>query len=305
MATITCVGESLIDIIRPAGDAAPLEHVGGSPANVALALGRLGHDAHLMTWIGPDARGTRIGQHLADSGVTLLPGSHNAARTPTAAAQLGADGAAQYTFDIDWDLPSPVPALPPDNDCLHVGSIGAVLEPGGSKVLALCEEQRLSQLVSFDPNIRPALMGWQETVRARAEALVSLSDVVKLSDEDAAWLYPELTPEEVAELWLSRGPALVAVTLGGSGALAATVEGVVRIDAPQVQVADTVGAGDTFSAGLLDALARRGQLSLDARPALHALHRDETEQVLQHAARLAAITVTRPGADPPWASELD
>ena len=304
MATITCVGESLIDIIRPADDTAPIEHVGGSPANVALALGRLGHDVHLLTWIGPDARGSRIAQHLADSGVTLLAGSHNAARTSTAAAQLGADGAAQYTFDIEWDLPSPVPTLPAGNDCLHIGSIGAVLEPGGSKVLALCEQQRLGQLISFDPNIRPALMGSPEAVRARTETLVSLSDVVKLSDEDAAWLYPDLTPEQVAESWLGRGPALVAVTLGGLGALAATVEGLVRIEAPQVAVADTVGAGDTFSAGLMDALARRGQLRLDARPALHALHREDAEQVLTHAAQLAAVTVTRPGANPPWESEL-
>lgn len=305
MATITCVGESLIDIIRPAGDEAPLEHVGGSPANVALALGRLGHDVHLMTWIGPDARGTRIGQHLTASGVSLLPGSHNAARTPTAVAHLGAEGAAQYSFDIEWDLPTPVPALPPDNDCLHVGSIGAALEPGGSKVLALCEEQSLTHLISFDPNIRPALMGWRDSVRARAEALVSLSDVVKLSDEDAAWLYPDLTPEQVAELWFARGPALVVVTLGGAGAWAITVEGMVRVDAPKVTVQDTVGAGDTFTAGLLDALARRDRLSLQARPALHALHAQEVGQILTHAARLAAITVTRVGADPPWAADLD
>ncbi len=308
-ATVTVVGEALVDIIERPGAVAPAEHPGGSPANVALTVARLGHDTHLLTRLGTDARGTRVAAHLADSGVRLVPGSMTEARTSTAVARIGAGGAATYEFDLHWELPDPLPEIPPGTVCVHTGSIAALLSPGADQVLRWCAEARHTATISYDPNLRPSLIGTPEQVRPEVEQLVTESDVVKLSDEDAAWLAPGVDPEALAAGWLEGadeegGPAVVVVTRGGQGAVAFCAAGRVEVPQVTVAVADTVGAGDSFSGALIDGLAAEELLGADRRDALRAISVAALERVVAHAARVAAVTVSRPGADPPRRSEL-
>lgn len=295
-------GEALTDIVVDA-DGGQREHPGGSPLNVAVALGRLGHDAHLLTRIGSDERGAAIRAHVEESHVQLTGGSIVDAATSTAAATLDASGAATYTFDLVWD-PDPS-GLPGGVDAVHTSSIAAVLAPGAATVTEVLRRHRATSLISYDPNARPTLMGDPERVRPLVEANVALSDVVKTSDEDVAWLYGTDDVEDVVASWRPLGPAVTVLTRGGEGAVGFTDAGRVQVAPDLVDVVDTVGAGDTFSAGLLDALAHRSLLGPDSREQLRALPSDELAGVLRRAARLAAVTVSRAGANPPWAHELD
>ena len=295
------VGEALTDIVVDA-DGARREHPGGSPLNVAVALSRLGHPTDLLTRIGDDARGDAIRAHLDDSNVRLTPGSSVAAPTSTALAQLDADGAATYEFDVLW-APDPS-GLPARVEAVHASSIAAVLEPGAQTVLDVLRDRREHSTISYDPNARPTLMGDPEQVRRRVEASVALSDIVKASDEDIAWLYDTDDVEAVVDGWRGLGPALTVLTRGAEGAVGFSGSGRVQVSPVVVDAVDTVGAGDTFSAGILDALASKGLLGASRRPALAAMPSDEIASVLQHAAALAAITVSRAGANPPWGHEL-
>jgi len=299
---VLVVGEALVDIVERR-DGTHAEHPGGSPANVALGLGRLGRAACLLTRLGTDPRGQRVQEHLVASAVSLVPGSTDAPRTSTATARIDAAGVASYTFDLDWRLPDPL--VVPEALALHTGSIAAFLTPGGDQVLRLVEKTVPHATISYDPNIRPVLMGEPEAARERVEHLVSLADVVKVSDEDLAWLAPGQEPEAVAESWLARGPAVVVVTRGGSGAVALTAGGRVDVRAPRIEVVDTVGAGDSFMAGLLDHLATADLLGEDRRARLHAIDTEQVAAMLSHAARIAAITCSRAGANPPTRAELD
>jgi fructokinase len=298
---VLVVGEALVDIVQRA-DGLMAEHPGGSPANVALGLARLGRSARLLTRIGSDRRGLTIRDHLESSGVTLLPGSITDAVTSTATALIDEQGVASYVFDLDWDLP--VDVEPGAYRALHTGSIAAFLPPGGDAVVRLVEQAIGRVTVSYDPNARPRLMGAAEAARARVERIVSLSDVVKVSDEDLAWLAPGEDVVKVAEQWLSTGPAVVVVTLGGAGSIGLIAAGRVDVTAPSITVVDTVGAGDSFMSGLLDHLAGADLLGADRRQALRDLSTRDAEAMLQHAARIAAITCSRAGANPPTRSEL-
>ena len=300
-ARILIAGEALTDIVVDA-DGARREHPGGSPPNVAVALARLGHDAHLLTAIGDDARGDAIRAHLDESGVQLTPASVRPGRTSTAEAVLDAHGAATYTFDLTWDPDTA--ELPETPDAVHTSSIAAVLEPGATTLSALLRSARGSSTISYDPNARPTLMGAPEDVRARIEENIALSDVVKASDEDVAWLYGTEDVEDVAASWRDLGPSLTVLTRGGDGAVAFSASGRVQVAPVQVEVVDTVGAGDTFSAGILDALAAKGLLGADRREMLAAIPSDDLATVLRRAAALSAITVSRAGANPPWSHEL-
>ena len=300
-ARILIAGEALTDIVVDA-DGARREHPGGSPLNVAVALSRLGHDAHLLTAIGDDARGDAIRAHLDESGVQLTPASVRPGRTSTAEAVLDAHGAATYTFDLTWDPDTA--GLPEAPDAVHTSSIAAVLEPGATTLSALLRSARGSSTISYDPNARPTLMGAPEDVRARIEENIALSDVVKASDEDVAWLYGTEDVEDVAASWRDLGPSLTVLTRGGDGAVAFSASGRVQVAPVQVEVVDTVGAGDTFSAGILDALAAKGLLGTDRREMLAAIPSDDLATVLRRAAALSAITVSRAGANPPWSHEL-
>ncbi|QGQ20090.1 carbohydrate kinase [Cellulomonas sp. JZ18] len=299
------VGEALVDVVeRP--DGSREEIAGGSPANVAVGLARLGRRADLLTWLAPDAHGALVRRHLEGSGVRVLAGDRSPVRTPVATARLDAQGAATYEFDLEWDLPD---AWDEDADAplvVHTGSIGAVLRPGGPRVAELLDGRRATSTVTYDPNLRPALMGSAEDVRPVVERLVRTADVVKVSDEDLAWLLPGVAPAEIAEEWSRSGPALVVVTHGGEGAFACTDAGArLQVAAPHVRVADTVGAGDSFMAGLVDGLWSAGLLGADRRDALHEIDAATAEHVLARCVRIAALTVSRHGANPPTAAELD
>ncbi|MEE6273089.1 carbohydrate kinase [Georgenia sp. MJ206] len=296
------LGEALVDIVEHEGEE-PVEHVGGSPANVALGLARLGHAVELATWFGTDARGDSIRTHLTGDRVTISTGSELAGHTSTAHARIDADGVADYTFDLDWDLPGTEPLRPPT--LVHTGSLAAVVAPGALKVLEAMERYRDTATLTYDPNVRPALMGTPAQARPLIERLVSLADVVKVSDEDLAWLAPGDDIREVAGDWVGLGAGIVVVTLGGRGALAVTAGGVeVDVAAPRVDVADTVGAGDSFMSGLIDGLWRASLIGADRREALRGISRTALADALARAVQVAAITVSRAGANPPSLVEL-
>lgn len=294
------IGECVADIVRLPGTADRV-HPGGSPANVAYGLARLGHRATLLTQLGPDDNGRLIRDHLASAGVSVLDDGA-AAPTPSALVTLDADGQAAYTFDIGWTL-APV-AFPSVPQHVHTGSIGAVMAPGADTVLTAVRAARAESTVSYDPNIRPELMGERAAAVRRVEDCVALSDVVKASDEDLEWLYPGEPPERIAERWLTTGPALVLVTRGAEGALAFLPGGRSSVDAPATRVVDTVGAGDAFMSATLHALGLHGLLGAAGRERLHTIDAVTVTDVLRHAAVAAALTVARAGANPPDAGEL-
>lgn len=301
--TLTLVlGEALVDVVRrPDGSVA--EHPGGSPANVAIGLARLGHDVAFATRLGDDAYGAAITSHLTDSAVHLVnaPDGH---ATSSAQATIGSDGAATYVFDLRWDLP-PVDLAGVSH--VHTGSIAAVLEPGAGVVRAALAAARESATVSYDPNARPALMGAPEPARRRVEELIALTDVVKASDEDIAWLYPGRTIDEVLRHWGRLGPALTLATRGGSGVtvyVPATGSMQDRPVAP-VDVVDTVGAGDSFMSGLVSGLLDAGLLGgVAARDRLARAGDDEIRPAVDRALACSRITVSRAGANPPTRAEL-
>ncbi|MFI5773957.1 carbohydrate kinase [Streptomyces sp. NPDC051658] len=295
------IGECVADIVR-LPDAADQVHPGGSPANVAYGLARLGHGATLLTQLGPDDNGRLIRDHLAGAGVEVRT-DEATAPTPSAAVTLDGAGRAAYTFEIGWTLGPVALDRPPHH--VHTGSIAAVMEPGAATVLGAVESLRTAATVSYDPNVRPELMGDHASAVRRVERCVALSDVVKASDEDLEWLYPGQEPEQVAERWLATGPAVVLVTRGGDGALAVLPGGRVTVDALPTEVVDTVGAGDAFMSGTLHTLAAHGLLGADGRERLRSLDRVRTADVLRHAAASAAVTVARAGANPPDEAELE
>jgi fructokinase len=291
------IGESLIDIVE--GE----EHVGGSPLNVAVGLARLGRDVDFLTHIGDDARGRRIAQCINDAGVQLVSGSQTAARTATARVAVGEDGSADYVFDLDWQLSGTPMVAPPL--LVHTGSIAAVQEPGCLAVAALVDTYHVSATITLDPNVRPSLIVDRDQARARIEHLVERSDIVKVSEEDLRWIDPDRPPERIAQTWLTLGPSLVAVTMADRGSAAVCAAGEVRVPARPVQVVDTVGAGDAFMVGLIDALWERGLLGAERRAELAGIDLGALTAALESASNAAAHTVARAGADLPDRAALD
>lgn len=289
------IGEALIDIVER--DGGVTEHVGGSPLNVAVGLARLGRDVDFLTHIGTDARGQRIIDYVESSGAQLVPGSHSAARTATARAVLDATGSATYSFDIDWQLSGTPEVAPPL--VVHTGSIAAVLEPGCLATKALVDTYHPSATFTFDPNVRPALINDPDAARSRIDRLLERADVVKASSEDLHWIDPTRTPEQVATAWLTLGPSIVVVTFGAEGSVAMCADGTVRVPAGNVDVVDTVGAGDAFMTGLIDALWSMDLLGADRRARLAGIGPDALTSAVRAATLAAALTVTRPGADLP------
>jgi len=289
------IGESLVDVVQR-GDLVS-EHVGGSALNVAVGLARLGHDVDLLTHIGDDEYGRRIVEYLDAAGVQLVPGSSTASRTPVARARLDDTGSADYVFDLEWQL-SGTPVVPPPL-VAHTGSIAAVLEPGCLAVAALIDTYHPSATTTLDPNVRPALITDRVLARRRIEHLVERSDIVKASEQDLRWLDPGQPPELIARAWLALGPAIVAVTMAERGAAAICRAGETRVRAASVQVVDTVGAGDAFMVGMIDALWSKGLLGAACRDDLHRIGLSALTDVLRQATLLSALTVTRAGADLP------
>ncbi|MFJ4028886.1 carbohydrate kinase [Paenarthrobacter sp. NPDC089989] len=288
---VVVVGEALIDIVEsPDGTT---EYPGGSPANVAYGLGRLDVKTGLLTAIGKDQRGDAIATHLQSAGVVLLPGSKSLGTTATATAQIAANGSAEYTFDIDWAL-SPL-VLPYAPKILHTGSIATFLQPGASVVRSLLEQAQGGCMVTYDPNIRKDLVGSHHEALTLFEELVPLTDVVKMSDDDAQWLYPGKALEDTASHLLSLGTGLAVVTQGSNGSLMATRQMQLNVPAIPSDVADTIGAGDSYMSALIMGLLLRGSDGM--APTV-------LERIGTTASMAASITVGRPGANPPTHREL-
>jgi fructokinase len=296
------IGEALIDIVDQGGRVAG-EHIGGSPLNVAVGLARLGRDVDFLTHIGNDPHGRRIAEYVNTTGAHLVSGSETAARTATARAVVGDNGSASYEFDLDWQLSGTPVVAPPL--FVHTGSIAAVHEPGCLAVAALIDAYHVSATVTFDPNVRPALIVDRDLARGRIERLVERSDVVKVSAEDLSWIDSDHTPEQIAQAWLALGPAIVTVTMGDRGSVAVCAAGVAQLPARPAQVVDTMGAGDAFMVGLIDALWGSGRLGADRRAELRAIDLDALTAALEAASLSAALTVARAGADLPDRAALD
>lgn len=305
---ILCCGEALIDMLprqSAAGEAAFVPLPGGAVYNTALALGRLGVQAGLWCGLSDDLFGQMLAAPLAEAGVdiALCPRSDR----PTTLAFVTLDqGQARYRFYDEGTAarmvgPEALPDLPPDITALYFGGISLIPEPCGSAHEALLLREAGRRLVMMDPNIRPGFVTDAAAYRARLGRMLARADIVKLSDEDLHWLMGPGAAGDHARTLMARGPAVVIVTAGAAGATAWCGDAVVAVTPPPVAVVDTVGAGDTFNAGVLAALARAGALS---RAGLRALGPEGLRAALDHGARVAAVTVGRAGANPPWAHEL-
>ena len=278
------IGEALVDVVDG------VDHPGGSGANAAVALSRLGRPVRFWTAYA-DHRGRLLAERVAGAGVELAADPHALDHTSAAVATIGPDGAASYTFDLDWRL-TPLD-LQEQPSVVHVCSLGALLQPGASQVVELLDGLA-GVPVSYDVNARPAVTGTGPVVVAGVERVAARATWVKASDEDLEVLYPDMTLEQAADHLRGLGPVAVVVTRGGEGA---TWFGHERVDvaARPVSVVDTIGAGDTFGAALIDALWGVDPAALD---------KAAIEEALGHAARAAAITVSRAGANPPYRDEL-
>ncbi len=306
---ILCCGEALIDMIpAPTRDGAPgyVPHVGGSVLNTALALGRLGVSAGLLTGLSSDRFGTLIGDTLRQSHVDLTPAVRSDRPTTLAFVHL-AGGEASYSFYDEHSAtrliaPDDLTGLPATPTALFFGGISLCNAPVADTLAGLAQARAGVAPIMLDPNIRPGFALDADAYRARLNRLIGLADIVKVSDPDTDWLLPGMPNAQArARHLLSLGPALVIRTRGADGAVALTARHSVEVAAPKVHAVDTVGAGDAFNAGVL---ARLGARALLDRAHLRDLDPATLRDVLGHAARVAALTVTRSGANPPWAHEL-
>lgn len=301
MAKLLCLGEALIDRVTKGADTT--DAVGGSILNVACVLARLGNPVSLASWWGKDEGGQAIEAYLRSHQVQPVDGCDQAEATTVAFAQIDEDGHATYEFDLHWQVPPGL--VTKDFDHVHVGCFSATLPTPGDQVLAAMRQIRTHGTVSYDPNIRPSVMGQADQVRPRIEELVRNSDVVKASDEDLAWLYPGKEPLEVARQWLEWGVTLAVVTKGSAGAVALSGSQEVAMPTFETKVADTVGAGDSFMGGLISALVR---LKVLGHSPLLGQRRVLTKQQLTDSLRTAsacgALTVSHVGAYAPTALEV-
>ncbi len=310
---VVVAGEALVDLVREA-DGSERALLGGSPFNVAVGLGRLGVPTGFLGAISDDGFGVLLAARLEDAGVTMLPAARTTRPTTLATVRLDAGGHASYDFVLegtsatgmtDDDVARAVEQVPASAAAaLHV-SLGAVTltAPGTGTLLArLVAATATRPLVSLDPNVRPAVIGDLAAERAAIAAAVAAADLVKVSDADLEALHPDRDPLAVAGDWARSGPEIVVVTQGAQGATAMRSNGrMLTVTGLDVDVVDTVGAGDAFTAGLLAALDER---SLLERRALAAADDATLRDALAFAVRLAALTCMRHGADPPRRSEL-
>lgn len=306
MTRAAVLGEALVDLL-PRDDGALDPHPGGSPANTAVALRRLGLDVDFLGGVSTDRWGRQLAEHLEAEGV-VLPTARRDEPTALAIASLADDGSAVYRFLWEATADRSVTAddLPTDLgdvDVVVVGSVDAVLRPVADAVLDLVRREHEKRVVVLDPNLRPTIVDDLDAARARLLELASYAHVVKASDEDLELLLPDLDPDEAAfQLLDGEATQLVVVTRGDLGALVTTPRFQLPVPAdPAGRVVDTVAAGDTFTAGLVTALAERDLLD---RHALRRLDSDDAAAVGRFAAAAAGIVVTRAGADPPRRDEL-
>jgi fructokinase len=307
---VVVAGDALVDLTSTTalgGGPAYAPHPGGSCLNVAVGLGRLGVPTALLARVSGDGFGGLLRRHLAESQVSdafLVPSTD-----PTGLAVADLDGGvAGYSFynlgTADRGLlPEHLDglALPP-GAALHLGSVALAYEPQAGTLTGLLRAESGRRLVSLDPNVRPSVIADRDRYLEDLGGWVALADVVKVSDEDLAWLHPDEPAGSVARRWLEAGAALVLVTSGAAGAWAWTAANEARVATPSVAVADTVGAGDAFMSATLAFLWAAGRLT---RTGVESLDAHDLERLLSAAARVAADTCTRSGAEPPRWSATD
>lgn len=306
---ILCCGEALIDMlprVTVQGEAAFAPYAGGAVFNTAIALGRLGVPTGFFSGLSTDLMGEILTDTLTASGVETTLAARSARPTTLAFVKL-VNGQASYAFYDENTAgrmlaTTDLPTLPASVTTLFFGGISLVNDPAASTYAALQSRAAASGRVTMiDPNIRPGFITDEAAYRARIAGMIAAADIVKLSDEDLRWLEGAGEVLPLARGILARGPKLVFVTEGAKGARAITAMQDRFAAATPVTVADTVGAGDTFNAGALAALHRAGALSPSA---LAALPDATLDAALGLGTRAAAVTVSRPGANPPWAAEL-
>ena len=300
MSQVWVAGEVLIDLIPEGADRKPI--VGGGPANTAKALSKIGIDTQFIDGISSDQYGQMAKSELVASGVKLDYVKYSDKPTSLAIVSLSDSGSAFYEFVIEntatFDFNSTwLPNLQTERpSLLHIGTLATAIEPGASVLFEWAQSVAKVAPIVFDPNIRPAVISDREKYVMQVERWVSISSAVKVSDEDIRWLYPSLEINQVVDNWLAKGPSLIVVTYGDKGLAGYRAGEKVSVDAVKVAVADTVGAGDTVGAILVEAIVKVG---------LDTLSGVRLEMMLKRAAKAAAITVSRSGANPPTLKEID
>jgi fructokinase len=298
-------GEALVDLVDDDGSVRPM--AGGGPFNTAIALGRLEVPVGFLGSISRDAYGQMLAERLVDSGVDMSLVRRSDAPTARALVHRERDGGAEYSFEVrgtslaDLSIRD-LPVLPDDAWAVHVGTLALAVDPPAAAYEALIQREAETRRIILDPNVRPAIFGDAATYRNRFERLVQLADVVKLSEDDAAWIYPGLRVNEVIELILGFGPRVVAVTRGKNGAVAASGDSFVDVAGIPVAVVDTIGAGDTFGAAFIAALM---EWEAFGPQALRPIHESALARAVEYAVAASAITCTRAGAVPPSRDEIE
>ena len=307
---LLCCGEALIDMIptpTESGQEGYVPHVGGAVFNTAIALGRLGVQTGMLTGLSSDLFGQQLTASLHANHVDTSLVVTSDRPTTLAFVQL-TDGHASYLFYDENSAGrmldrADMPPLPADVSTLYFGGISLVFEPGAEAYAALLKREAAARVIMLDPNVRPSFIRDIRRYRDRLDRMIASSDIVKVSDEDLNWLFPgpELPPEKV-EFLRRAGPSVVILTHGDSGATAFLQDGAeVSVAVDRVDVVDTIGAGDTFNAGVLAKLAELGLLIKDS---LAAIDPDPMRDALRFGTRVAGVTVSRAGANPPWRHEL-
>ena len=305
---ILCCGECLIDMLPRKSEEheecfAP--HAGGAVFNTAVALGRLGADAGFFSGISNDLFGDVLADALAKSNVDHRFAKRSDRPTTLAFVRL-VDGHASYAFYDEntagrMITKADLPTLPDDVNALFFGGISLVAEPAADAYAAFMHQEAAHRVCMIDPNIRPSFIADEPRYRARVSSMMQSADIIKISDEDLAWLAAGRADDDVVAELIANGTRLVCVTQGAKGITAHTAKGQIFVPATKASVIDTVGAGDTFNAGLLHGLEQGGLLS---KAALADIAPEDVADAIAFGAKVAAITVSRAGANPPWASEL-
>jgi fructokinase len=298
-------GEALVDLVEEGGLLRAV--AGGGPFNTAIAFGRLGVPVGFLGAISRDAYGRMLAEQLTDSGVDTSLVRWSDAPTPRAVVHRRDGGRSEYTFQLDGTTlgdvgPEGLPALPEGAWAIHVGTLALAIDPPAAAYEALVSREAGRRQIVFDPNVRPAIFGDAGAYRSRFERLARHADLIKLSDDDGAWIYPGRSIGQVLELVLGLGPRIVAVTRGEQGAVAVSGDGSAEVAGFAVTVVDTVGAGDSFGAALVAALVDEGAFGPGAtRTADDAV----LDRAVSYAVAASALTCTRTGAVPPSRDEID
>ena len=307
---LLCCGEALIDMIPTPSASGPdgyVPHVGGAVFNTAIALGRLGVQTGMLTGLSTDLFGQQLMASLHANHVDTSLLVTSGRPTTLAFVQL-TDGQATYTFYDENSAgrmldQADMPTLPDDVSTLYFGGISLVFEPGAEAYAALLKREAAARVVMLDPNIRPSFIRDIRRYRDRLDGMIALADIVKVSDEDLNWIYPG--PQSLLEkldFVRQAGPSVVILTRSGSDASAFLKDGTeISVPVDRVEVVDTIGAGDTFNAGVLAKLAELGLLIKDS---LASVDPEPMRDALRFGTRVAGITVSRAGANPPWRHEL-